>query len=243
MNEDKVKNNRVMSTIAIIITSGVVFATLFIAVVSLIKGYKEGSDSLIEHVGNITKTLLPVWGTWVGTVLAFYFSKENLDAAAKTNANLLNKLSEHDQNLAKKPVVSEMIPFAKIKYLCIEEDGDKSLSEIIINKSSRFPIFDNKKDMQLKFVIHSSLLFEQFYSSGKEKEKITLSELVEEIKKHKNLDETAAYIPVTATLLDAKNEMIKRDFCGDVFVTKDGKQTSEIIGWVTDTLIYKIEKD
>lgn len=35
--------------------------------------------------------LLPLWGTWIGTILAFYYSKDNFESASKS-ANQLYPL-------------------------------------------------------------------------------------------------------------------------------------------------------
>ena len=45
------------------------------------------------QVKDILGMLLPVLGTWVGTVLAFYFSKENFIAAAQQTSNLVRQLT------------------------------------------------------------------------------------------------------------------------------------------------------
>src|SRR5205823_8752413 len=41
--------------------------------------------------------LLPVIGAWVGTVLAFYFGKENFEAASKSAASLVRQLSPREK--------------------------------------------------------------------------------------------------------------------------------------------------
>ena len=55
--------------IALIITALVVGTTVFVAVYLLLTN-SGSSDKPLSFIG---QTLLPLWGTWIGTVLAFYF--------------------------------------------------------------------------------------------------------------------------------------------------------------------------
>src|ERR1043166_7992064 len=43
--------------------------------------------------------LLPVFATWVGTLLAFYFSKDNFESATKSVTEMANKISGADEKL------------------------------------------------------------------------------------------------------------------------------------------------
>jgi ascorbate-specific PTS system EIIC-type component UlaA len=63
--------------IAKIITISVFILTAFITVYLL--AFTEDKNASIDFIG---KSLLPLWGTWLGTVLAFYFGKANFEAAS-----------------------------------------------------------------------------------------------------------------------------------------------------------------
>jgi Mg2+/Co2+ transporter CorB len=219
-----------MFLITCAVTVLAVLGTISIAIISLVKSITDGIDI-------ITKALLPLWGTWFGTILAFYFSKENLDTVTEANKDLIGKLSERDQQFASISVSVAMLPFDKIESLNIKDDGDKLLSDIIARKKfkshNRFPIFTNKNDKILKYIVHRSVIFEYLYNKkggGK------LEDFLRE--EEEFLIDSVGFVTETATLLDVKSKMDNRENCEDVFVTKDGKKSSEVIGWISDRDIY-----
>jgi len=224
--------SRVMSFIALTVTFLAVLGTVFLALL-----YSKS-----EHAAeNISQILLPLWSTWFGTILAYYFSKENLDAARDSTQSLLEQLSAKDQQFASKPVRTAMLPFAEIKALNIKENGKELLIKIVNNQEykefHRFPVFDDK---QLVYMIHRSVILQYLCDStqGIRSEK-TLNDFLETMEIQIALKDSVGFVSETATLLDAKNEMDKRKNCEDVFVTKDGKNSSDVIGWVRDRDIYK----
>ena len=64
-------------------------------------------------------SVLPVLGTWVGTVLAFYFARENLEAATKSALDLTGRETET-------PVTKVMIPEADFVTLDLAADQKAS---------------------------------------------------------------------------------------------------------------------
>lgn len=61
---------------------------------------------------NIFNAVLPVFVTWVGTLLAYYFGKDNYESGAQHSADLARDLTGAEK-LRKIPVTSVMIPFDK----------------------------------------------------------------------------------------------------------------------------------
>ena len=231
---EKTNNDWVMKVIACTVTGSVIIATIGIALYCI----------LTERLEFVGQTLLPLWSTWFGTILAFYFSKQNIDAANKSNETLLNKLSERDMQFASKSVSTVMKHFDQIMTLNIEEDSEKSLPEIIENETfqsyNRFPIFSNKKDRILEYMVHRLVILKFLYNE--ENRSKTLNQFLTEMKIQMELKNSIGFVTETATLLDVKNEMDKHKNCKDVFVTKDGKGSSEVIGWITDNDIYTYGK-
>jgi len=72
---------------------------IYIAVISLLAlvGTFAGPENRLEEVTaqwkDILTFTLPVLGAWVGTVLAFYFSKENFEAANRSMQSIVGHLS------------------------------------------------------------------------------------------------------------------------------------------------------
>lgn len=75
----------------------VYFALVVIGLLGLVAivtaSFAQVKEGRFEYVKDILGMLLPVLGTWVGTVLAFYFSKENFVAAAQQTSNLVRQLT------------------------------------------------------------------------------------------------------------------------------------------------------
>jgi len=46
---------------------------------------------------NVLSSVLPLLGTWVGTILAYYFSKENFEAATKSVTELAKQLTPQEK--------------------------------------------------------------------------------------------------------------------------------------------------
>ncbi len=137
---------------------GIVLAILYVAL------SENPSDGLAEAksiLQFIFSALLPLWGTWIGTVLAYYFSKENFEAANKSVRELVGQMNGSDK--LKSVNVSEvMTPYQKIikKELSTTDEADRLIikdlfDDLISNKIRRSLIF---KDGCILYVFHKSLL-------------------------------------------------------------------------------------
>jgi chemotaxis protein histidine kinase CheA len=71
-------------------------------------------DKKIQVIQYVFTALLPLWGTWMGTVIAFYFSKANFQAANEGVKKLFEQMSPA-QKLESTKCKDVMIPFEKIK--------------------------------------------------------------------------------------------------------------------------------
>ncbi|MCX7111152.1 MAG: hypothetical protein NTX45_13695 [Proteobacteria bacterium] len=111
-------------------------------------------------------TILPVVATWVGTVLAFYFGKENFDAAARNSSALIQQLSSREK-LQRKSAKEAMMKLSEITYYQLAQGEDvktlklKTLIESGFGKDknkprNRLPII-SKEGLPLH-VLHRSTL-------------------------------------------------------------------------------------
>jgi len=108
--------------IAVLITILIVGVTVYIAIFTLYHP-SIGSDGKVDMTF-IGQTLFPVWGTWMGTVLTFYFTKANFDAASKSYQDVIKTFTP-DEKIAKLLVKDTMLPISKIEYL--DYDKEKSV--------------------------------------------------------------------------------------------------------------------
>jgi hypothetical protein len=207
-----------------------------------------------DDIKFVFSSVLPIFAGWVGTVLAFYFTKENYEAANRSLENTVKNLTS-SQKLEGLLVSECMILFSKMKYESFEESdyAGKTIHENIIgfmneNKKNRLPIIDSKK--YPKFIIHKSLA-EKFISdkalggsSSEELKALSLKELIDDTELGKIIKESFITVKKDVTMKSAKDRLEdlaneKSISCQDVFVTEDGTRDSAVIGWLTNVDISK----
>lgn len=248
-------NGDFKDVIAKIISTYVPFATgilgfaglLLVAFFIYVGEYEEALDTLKY----VFTALLPIWGTWIGTVLAYYFSKQNFEAASKSVQNLVDSISPREklETLLARDI---MIKFEDLKCdnLAKGEAVDDltivSIRQKIIDAGiKRWPIFQEKV---YKYIFHKSTL-DDYLTDKLLKDKLPEAELnALNIAKMKSdnipwiqrvIKDAAVFIPETASLYDAKKEMDKHEACNDAFVTKTGNKDEEVLGWISNVDIAK----
>jgi hypothetical protein len=192
----------------------------------------------------ILTMILPMIGTWVGTVLAFYFGKEQLEAATRSVTAIARELTP-EEKLRSIKVTDKMIPRSSAHVA--KEDADKlKLLEAVAGldkekKGNRLPILAT--DDKPRYVIHRSTIDRFIAKSAAEGgtaeklQALTLNDLLTHPDFKPTLANTFAVVPETATLADAKRAMESFPSCQDVFVTRTGASTEPVSGWLTNVII------
>jgi hypothetical protein len=212
-----------------------------------------GTNDPFEKVKYVSATILPLLASWVGTILAFYFSKENLMAATQSVTDL-SKAITGIEKLKSIPVREKMRPLGAITFEQIP-GGDESkvkLSDLLKKyaNTERIIILDEKK--AVRFLIYKSMV-ERYLSriataavaspQGVGIGDLALKHLLDSDAQMRGMFETSfGFVGATATLADAKQVMDKIAKCQDVFVTETGDSKEPIIGWVTDNTILENAK-
>lgn len=231
-----------------------------IAVFSLIAIWVLGSKALgildTEDVGTIDKkiqglqsiigSILPVIAAWMGTVIAFYFGRENFEAVTKSMQNVINKLTP-EEKLKSIMASTVMLKYGSITKMSVQPGT--LLKEIItyMNKENinRLPVFDASGIIQ--YCIHQSS-FEKFISNfslsntdpALTVDKLTFENLTGDATFIKTyLEGSIQTVKPDATLLDAKKAMDSNSNCLDVFVTDDGTRSTKVQGWITNNKILE----
>jgi hypothetical protein len=198
----------------------------------------------------VVSAIFPLLGAWVGAVIAYYFAKENLEAAAKSTKELLNL----DERLRKTTVAEVMISFGEMvgKEQLADMQAATSLNILDFQKRmlrNRTPVFDGSGRALL--IVHKSTLAE--YISGKvgtpniDPAALTLGDLEGETEdwaqKLWNKLKAFATVGPKASLADVKEAMTaKGPDCADVFVTQDGTPGTAVVGWVTNADLGRASK-
>ncbi|MCC6321774.1 MAG: hypothetical protein IT438_10120 [Phycisphaerales bacterium] len=194
---------------------------------------------------DILAILLPVIGTWVGTVLAFYFGKENFKTASEqTLAALGQQLSQ--------PAIDAAMPLDQFLATSIvvanrEEALAKSLDEIVRPVTGRgyyrIPIL-TAEHFPL-YVVHRQPL-DSFSADqcrrGVAPATLTLSHLLADPIEGPRVQSSFALVSRDATLADAKAAMASRSHCQDVFITTNGRDTGAVLAWLTNNMIQDASK-
>jgi hypothetical protein len=220
------------------ITSIVGVLALGISIVALARIDPSHPDARSDAATRVLGSVLPVIGTWVGSILAFYFGKANFEAAG----NLAKQLSPIDR-LRRIPVKEKMIPrdqmFAKNSPLDAAIIGDVLTELTNANKGDRLPVVTPQWVAQ--YIIHRSMLSEYLTAKAASKVDVTtltFANLFTDRPDLKSLFSSSfAVVGQDASLADAHVAMSQTPKCEDVFVTATGSKSEAIIGWVTDNII------
>ena len=228
--------------LAIGITGLSVIGVLTLAIILIVTTDKTKMD---ETTRTVLTAVLPLFGTWVGTVLAYYFSKDNFEAATRSVSEMSRQLTAREK-LESIPVREKMVPKDKIFFKKLPADKivlTKLLEEIDQNKKgSRVPIL-NDSDWP-EYIIHRSAIDKFIADKARtgtpaaELNGLTLQNLLDDDAKLKNLFETSfTTVKETSNLAIAKDMMDNTPNCQDVFITKGGKRNEEVLGWITNAII------
>lgn len=250
------KTNNPRERIARIITLWVPIATGALAIAAVILAIylvkcEDKSDEAIDVLKYTFAALVPLWATWLGTVLAYYFSKENFQAANDSVSKLVSQVTTANEKLQNTKAINVMISFSKMMMLNFKtpEEINSYLIKDAVDflekeKRNRLPILENNI---LKYIIHLSV-FDRFIRNqitrSADFSLLTIANMAKSTDENiKNSLETgAAFISLEANLFEAKKKMDDNTFCNDVFVTKTGNPTEEVLGWITDKIINENAK-
>ncbi len=241
--ESKTGNNQIQNWLAIGIVS------LSITAVSLLAGLAivntEEKDERVETTQMVLVAVLPLLGSWVGTVLAYYFSKENLEAATRSVSELSQQLTVREI-LAAVLVKDKMIRKSNMFFKKLPANNLK-LTELLdelelIDKGLRIPILTIEDHPSL--MIHRSVIDKYLADQARKVQPLpnldtlTVQNLLDDDPQLKILAETSfGVVRENATLAEAKDVMDNTPNCQDVFVTTSGTKTDAVIGWITDGII------
>jgi len=225
-NQDQLAQTRDRLAILVLCVAGGLILALAAAVLA--------TSFNIENTKFVFGAIVPLLATWVGTVLAYYYTRENLAAATNSVTALATHLTGIEK-LRSIPANKTMRAFQSIRT--VESDPSKldamTLEHITAEMKKidigRLVVFDDKK--AVRYIVHDSTIFRFISSqaiSGKKASDLKLKAII---------TNTVATVGPDATLADAKRAMEQCAGCEDVFVTTTGRRDGEVLGWITDNQI------
>lgn len=258
-NQERWTNPRFIIAIAVLVIS--IGGIILLSLQMLSAAPSDNSKDKLETAKTVFSSILPVLATWVGTVLAFYFSRENFESANRNVREMVDKITSM-KKLQSVSVSKVQIPIREMTCFRFSaqkpEVGQVLLREDLIGvlkekNRNRLPILDQNDKPQ--YVIHRSLI-DRFLSETSllpppppspagtpatpiDIAKLTLKDMIES-----SSEETKKFLRVsfgtvkeTDSLADAKREMDREQGRLDVLVTKDGTANSPVLGWITNVII------
>jgi hypothetical protein len=223
------------------LAGGIVVASIGVIVAISIAAI-AAADDRAEASRLVFSAVLPLLGTWVGTVLAFYFARENLEAATQSTLALAGIEPAN-------PVTRVMIPEAdfvaydlgtgdQVEAVALSTLRDKMRT--LTPPSRRLPI--RNAAGAVLYVLHDSTLTAFAESQGESTTNVTktFGDLLA-APAYKELVEAIGFVAEKGTIADARAKMASIRNCNDVFVTANGNKDERASGWLTNTLLAGIQ--
>lgn len=208
--------------------------------------------------------LLPLFGAWVGTVLAYYFSREGFESASRAQLQLMKQLPLIER-LRQFRVSDRMVPRERMDVLCLNEEQVASPESVALQKLldvlkkrtvTRLPILGPRGEFFC--LVHNSLK-DRFIAAkavdlAANGEVVKLAELrLADLLAMPNdggdattyptfgdlAKRAVAFACADKTLADAKEAMDHISGCQDVFVTRTGAPEEPVLGWLTNVEFAK----
>ena len=257
LNEQSDSRNREWIALGVLITSIIAVGLISIVVITTAEETKRDEASR-----RVMDSTLPLYGTWVGTILAFYFSRNAFEAASRAtdrttaavfqraNSDLVSASPLPDNTLAKislKSLANDLV--------FRQEDPTKSLQEVVAELESRDryrTIVVEVVDADKKYIKYADLVYRINASAflaqsqtrdsnpqvgeGRAQVPPTLKNYL--IWRHgqgEKAQPIVVFLSQSATLADADAKLKETTGCRDVIVTTDGQRESPVVAYVTDT--------
>lgn len=223
------------------------FLTLFLIVVAFLALAQGSNRDAATAAQNVFNSILPVLAGWVGTVLAYYFSSASQDRTSDSLDKVIKKgMGDGGSDI---PVSDKMIPVSKISKL--QKLDEKSAEQISLKELQ--DIFKEKlpngtaitrlmfvENGVFKYVLHNSLLNDVLANSPTgASAPSNFADMLKDPKVVNQASRLVAFVPVNATLADAKAALDKVSGAYDIIVTTAGNPTDPMQGWLTNVDLIK----
>jgi CBS domain-containing protein len=218
--EESRMRNDLAKWIVIVAMSGVVILGTTIIL--------TGGTQVSQSAQYVFSAVLPLFGTWVGTVLAYFFAKENFEAAGR----MAKELSPQE---ALQGIPVNTIMTKNVTGFKKDDKVDPVIKELLDKKIKRLIVL--KPDNTLEGLLYLDQVVGYMYNIPEaDRTTKTLADLLD---KALGLSETPAFVAETASLADAKREMERIDNGKVVIVTRTGRADEAVLGLLTNTDIAK----
>jgi hypothetical protein len=240
------------------IVGAVIFVVIALAIIGGILSANYMTTTWINAVqgaaDKIMAAVLPLLGAWVGAIIAFYFGRENYDAAARNMQTAIK--STQPNPLASLAVSEHMVPTNKLMIATTNQEDPSLLRGVILKRFADLGlgriivVHDPKMSTPGQAsaeaiglgVVHESyvnrFILDQV-DQGVAANSVTLGQLLADPAQAKALPSSVVFVSLSATLGDVRKKMDEASKAlttpvRDVFVTKTGAPNEPLLGYITD---------
>jgi predicted transcriptional regulator len=226
---------RIRSWLALGITGIAIVGIVVLGTMTIVISDKEA----VSRAQAVFNAVLPLFGTWVGTVLAYFFSRENFESASRSVERLTRQLTVQEE-LQSMPVASAMVPRSQM-LVCDDPVQAKlvdTLTQLEGKNLKRLPILSKGVAVTL---IYSQDIIDYLYRvktglSEDDRKKLTVQDLLDE---KPELKKPFAVVSESGSLADAQDALAKIAEGRVVFVTKTGSDGDPVVGMLTSVDIAR----
>jgi hypothetical protein len=191
--------------------------------------------------------VVPLFGTWVGTVLAYYFSRENFEAANASMTRVVRSLTSEDR-LRETSVQKAMVPRTSLRGIelsATQTEANLTLRYVIDfitkNRVSRVPVFNTDKSM--RYIIDDRTAFQVAAEKAAatppiQPDAVPLATFLAHTIQDRSVKEIVtnfAVVSLDANLAEARDALAAKQGAHEVVVTKSGAANEPVEGWLTET--------
>lgn len=223
------------------IASLVMLAVPIVAVVGLVVAGKFIKSEFLT----VFHTVFAAYAAWGGAVIAFYFARENFEAASRNTERLIGAtLAGRDLDSVSAREI--MVPLRNMKMIRAEHPERVTLGELLAilreNRVGRVPVL--RYGNHPAYVVHDTLVYRTLALEGEEAEKLKIGDLIESDKTGETWKKALAIVACASaeSLAIAKARMEAVPHCRDVFVTDTGDLRGEVVGFIPDNEIREAAK-
>jgi CBS domain-containing protein len=194
-----------------------------------------------KNAMTVLNMVLPVIASWIGTILAFYFGRENFESANRQVREMIERLTPEER--ARTRVTAIMRRMADVVCFQIPQgqgDQDVALAELrkkFSDTISRLPVLD--PDGKVKYMIHQSRIDKHIADGGRETDSLeTFIAGQKAAGVEFGLDRGFIVVSANTTLVEAKRKAEAANI-QDIFVTERGTADEPPIGWISNVRMAK----
>jgi signal-transduction protein with cAMP-binding, CBS, and nucleotidyltransferase domain len=189
-----------------------------------------------QRAQNVLNTVLPLFGTWVGPVLAYYFARDNFETATSSTQKLVHDLTPEER------LRSTRVADVMTKNISSHSDLSAKVGDVLeqVRKKDvkRLPILQPSGVLEALLYLEDLMSY-LFGMSDPDRSNKTIGDL---LKEKPDLKHPPAYVSESATLAQAKDAMERLDKCKVVVVTKSGNPSEPVLGMLTNTDFAKYSR-